>query len=503
VIWEPEAQMRVQVNGMGPGTIRKIVDGGILVHIDKFNLEVKLEIEAMQPFEQSTSRREKPTEASSKDEVISQIEELLGMTEAGLDVGTRDRNDNSNEGIETTHQSSSTMSQSAPVKPTSTLRIPPELLRSRRTLESLRFGLVPHGHIEELTLGFDSLQSWAISCFPDARNGMQSIHKVVGPFGTGKSHTMAVIRYLGAKHGYLTARVEVDGQHISLADPQKLLNAIYASLEGEQFQTETPILSLYEAAISRGFAPSSIEATRLFKLKDNLETISLLKRMGYIDKYDTVLEAVISGSDEYTATSVNSLLAKEPNIFNSQMKLRAPISRAVNERVYDFIEGLVTISHLAWVAGYRGIVLTIDEFEVEVNLDRSRKERVLDLLQVLGNYMQGDQTGMPSAPIAVFFGTVGQDSNPMDASIERTVQATAGSVYTLHTWSRDQRLELAQKIHELYQYSYGLIAPFSPKGASDVETILEKRGYDDSGLIRQFIKWYVALLDMLHGPPGS
>lgn len=497
-MWNPEEHMRVEVNGMGTGIIRKVMDGTVLVHIDKYNLEIELKQDAITPIVTSSTGT---SSQSSKDKVIEEIEDLLGMTEETSNSRLGSPSDEVN--AEDSYAVTPYVPSKSPVIEPQAPRMDSKMLQSRRTLESLRFGLVPHGHIEELTLGFSTLQRWVTTCFPGAREGRQSIHRIIGPFGTGKSHTMAVIRYLAAQRHYLTARVEVDGLHISLSDPQKLLNALCASLEGTQFQSETPILDLYEAAITQGSALYSAETIKLIKMKANLDTLSLLKRMGYIDKYDTTLEAVLSGSDEYTASYVNGLLAKEPNLFSSQLKLRAPISRSLVDRANDFIEGLITISHLAKAAGFSGLIVTIDEFEVESNLDRTRRERVMDLLDAIGQYMEGTNTKLPTAPLSLFVGTVGQESNEMDESVERIISASSGQTYTLSTWSREHRVDLARRIHELYQYSYGLTAPFSPKGAMEVEAILEKRGYDDSGLIRQFIKWYVALLDMLHGPPGS
>ena len=76
-----------------------------------------------------------------------------------------------------------------------------------KAIEALRFGLVPEEYIEELTIGFSSLKDWVLRRLPYAHNGRPQVSEITGPFGTGKSHTMAVIRYVARNEGYVTARV--------------------------------------------------------------------------------------------------------------------------------------------------------------------------------------------------------------------------------------------------------------------------------------------------------
>src|SRR5690606_6763301 len=98
--------------------------------------------------------------------------------------------------------------------------------------EALRFGLVPHAHLEELTIGIAQLDAWVTSRLPHTNGGAPKVSEVCGPFGTGKSHMMAVVRHAASKNNYLTARVEIDGQNVTLSDPERLLYALWSTLEG-------------------------------------------------------------------------------------------------------------------------------------------------------------------------------------------------------------------------------------------------------------------------------
>jgi hypothetical protein len=489
--WTPQVGMKVEVNGMGAGTIVKITPTGALVYIEKFRLQIDLQLDAMRPLEQKVMVPDK-TEMPKKDKTIDLIDEIIGAKDRPNKAAVI-----APDPVVSPKPAPKPAQEEERSFPAAPLDIP--LLQARKTLESLRFGLVPNGHIEQLTMGFSVIKEWALESFPD--KGVQRIHKVIGPYGTGKSHTMAVIRYLAEQAGYLVAKVEVDGNSISLSEPAKLLNALWNSLKGSDFETDAPLLGLFEKAIQNGYTSHSFANLKLAKYADNMATIQLLSRMGYTEQYQDMIEGVLNGSEEFTATEVNSKLSKEPNLFLPQMKLRSPVSRTVADRSHDFLESIVSCAVLSRMAGFKGLVITIDEFEVEVNVTKSKQTQLLELLEVIGSYMRGDNQSLPQSPLALYFGTLGQETNPGDAMLDLIVKETNGMIHRLGSWQKEQRLYLAEKIYGLYQLSYQLKAPYSAKIAEDVHQLMEKRGYDESGLLRQFIKWYVTFLDMLYGPP--
>ncbi|NLK52996.1 MAG: DUF2791 family P-loop domain-containing protein, partial [Syntrophomonadaceae bacterium] len=234
-----------------------------------------------------------------------------------------------------------------------------------RALESLRFGLVPEQYIEELTLGIEELNTWAQTCFARIMFNPRCGFEVNGPYGTGKSHTLALIRYLARKKGLLTARVEVDGQNVSLSNPAPLLYSLWNSLAENDLESENPLLNLYVKVIKRGNIPTSVINEDYDRIQNNIETIHTLMRTGYLDKYTHVVDAVISSSNEFTGRQAVKIITTEPNLDRSQIKLDNMIGHRVKERPYDFIESLAGHAMLAKLAGYKGLVVTIDEFETE------------------------------------------------------------------------------------------------------------------------------------------
>lgn len=368
----------------------------------------------------------------------------------------------------------------------------------REAIEALRFGLVPRSYIEDLTIGFEDLKEWVLGWFPEANQGEMSASEVSGPFGTGKSHTMEVIRHLANKNGYLTANVEVDGQNISLADPAKLLNALWKTLSGESFQSATPLLDLYIKFINQG---NPIPEDITTKIKDNLKAIRYLKVQGQLDKFSHLIEGLISNSEEYTASYVNNSIEQEIRNFRNQgYAFRPLIGIKTDERAIDFVQAIAGNALLSRILGFKGLVITIDEFEVEHNLDRIRLNRVSELLTVLTNYFAG-RGQFPKAPLALFLASVGQEGNVGDNLIKYMIEKTNGGFYALSPWANEQLILLAQKIHKLYCKSYAIDSLFNVSVAYATEKILQDKGFNDSGLIRAFIKTYVSLLDLQYGPP--
>ena len=98
----------------------------------------------------------------------------------------------------------------------------PDIQQRRAAVEALRFGLVPPSCIENVTAGFSYLERWILDRLPHLKGGAPTFSEVCGPFGTGKSHTMAVVRFVAEREGYATAQVEVDGRRISFSDPESL-----------------------------------------------------------------------------------------------------------------------------------------------------------------------------------------------------------------------------------------------------------------------------------------
>jgi len=448
-MWKPFKGLPVEIKDLGPGVIIKPTNKGALVAIEKLkNLQLDLSLDIMTPI------------IPERSDNGQNIQEQSAEPKADL---TKDK---------TKHL-------------------------IKKTIESLRFGLVPEYHIEDLTLGFEELSEWVNACFSECSKSEPCGFQISGPYGTGKSHTLAVIRYLARKNNFLTARVEVDGQNVSLSNAGVFLNNLWASLSENEIDSDNPLLSIYLKVIDKGIIPVT---TVTEKIKNNLKTIYNLKRNNNLDKCAHIVDAVISSSDEFNARDAILRICLECNVKKSAILLENMVSHRLGKRRYDFIESISGHAIIAKLAGYKGLIITIDEFETE-RIDKKVFQLVEEQLKVINQYFL-DETIYIKAPLGIFFATVGQEGNDGDPVLEKLVATNEQNRYNLRIWDKEHRIELAESIYKMYCMAYSLSCPFDSKLADSLEqTLAQKIQDNDSGLIRAFIKWYVGLMDIKYGPP--
>jgi hypothetical protein len=377
---------------------------------------------------------------------------------------------------------------------------PPAPPRGRTAIEALRFGLVPKAAIEELTIDYVRLADWVRAQLPAA--GRLAVSEVCGPFGTGKSHTMAVIRHVAGEAGYLTAKVEIDGHRVSLSDPKSLLAHMWPTLEGRNFKSPTPLIDMYRRAIERGCPPPTVVPPgdhRYDRIKLSYTTIAHVLRRGHLDSFASEIESVLCCDGEHTANDVSYRLTRVPNIDMGQILLRAIIGQGVRDRPYDFVEAIIGTAIVSKLAGFAGIVLTIDEFEIEDSLTTQRKERVTALLDALEDGLRG-KFGHPNAPLGLFFASVDAEGHIGDEVIQQLIQHTNGSRYTLASWPDSRLRELATCISSLYAETYPTRIPITD-GPAPTTVKRDNSAALSDDVIRAFIKRCVAGLDVAHGPP--
>lgn len=366
-----------------------------------------------------------------------------------------------------------------------------------KALEALRFGLVPESHLNLLTLGYDDMAGWIENCLPEQTT---CIHEICGPFGTGKSHTLTLIRQIALKQNYLVAQIEIDGQSNNLAAPQRLLYNIWLSLEGKDLSPETPLLDVYLKVIQKGYDSIPKDLRSLDPFPINFEYIREVKARQQVDYGADIIEEALSGSENITATQLKADLARLTGTKRNQIRLKPMTARGLNDKRVMFIQSLAGHALLAKEAGYNGLVVTIDEFEAHHNLNLPDRRKVHELITILEQYVQGD-TSIPRAPLAIFFGAVSQDGADKDPWLEDLVKNSGGKRYVLFPWSDADKRELANNIYDLYKSAYEISAA-SDEGLIDkTESLLENR--DQTGLIRSFIKFFMAVLDNQYGPGRS
>lgn len=367
-----------------------------------------------------------------------------------------------------------------------------------KALHSLRFGLVPHERLPELTYGFSDIEEWVLGCLPEGLNMRPKVAEVFGQYGTGKSHTMAVVRHIAKREGYVVARVEVDSKSISLSEPKTLLSNLWNNLEAHDLHSTTPLLDIYCRAMERGNPAPQFAPQGLDRIYFNYQTLELLKRRDLLEKYEVEYNAVLSCHDEITASDLHREVCRESAIhcLTDNPRVVPMIGHRVLERPYDFVEALFGNGLVCHLAGYKGLVVTVDEFEIE-HLGKNRWNRVVALIDALDKYLS-KQTNHGWAPVSLFFATLDIEGHIGDAVIDHLVEITDGEYYPLEEFEWESIGEIGLQIKKLYYETYGIS---DDQEGPDMEEIWEEILLD-SGKVRSFIKHYMAQLDAMFGPPN-
>ena len=354
---------------------------------------------------------------------------------------------------------------------------------------------MPSHAIEEMTVGLKTIREWIVNRLPGLSTHEATVSEVCGHYGTGKSHTMALIRQVAKNQNYVTAHVEINGKDVSLEDPEMLSSHLWKSLEAEGLVSDTPLVDIYLKAIERGANYPGISAGPINKTKDNYNTLKLLKKRGVLDNICYDYNCLVSCSNEITASELYKRVCSELTMtwFTDLPKVRRPISRMVRERPHDFMESLVGVAIVCKLAGFKGLVITIDEFEVQRLT--SKWDRVRDLILCLAEYFKG-KSDLPPSPLGIFFASVGSDGHLGDAIIDAMIKASGGGYYALSKFGEDECVAIGKNILGLYKDVHGVPPEYDQSLAKKIHRIFQ----DQEGHVRKFIKFYIATLDKLYGP---
>ena len=387
-----------------------------------------------------------------------------------------------------------------PDQPLDSTLVGADTLALRHDIEALRFGLVPSRSLPRTTIGYADTRRWALSRLPHENDGKPTFSQVRGAFGTGKTHVLSVVRHAAQEMNYLTAHVEVDGSRVTLGDPGQLLGAIWGSLTDGKAKSSTPLFDIYERAVGNGHHTITIAPVGIDRVQRAYDVVRALLRHDPSGTCRQTVEAIVASDPTYNASRANRVLRDVPTS-GYPLQISPMIGIKVAERPFDFIESLIGHTIVAERAGYAGIALTIDEFEVERSFSR-RWPRVESLLNVLIQYFNG-QLPHRDAPIGIFVATVGESEDGSDAALDRVVDAVGGDVHDVEPLSQSDIAKLSSNIIELYALAYGTSGDDPVAMANEIRHGFRSSDYAESGFTRALIKAVVARLDARHKPVRS
>jgi hypothetical protein len=312
-----------------------------------------------------------------------------------------------------------------------------------------------------------------------------------------------VIRDIAKEQGYLTSWIEVDGKNITFSRPETILQQIWSNLEGKDLITTTKLLDLHLKALERYGASVLNEKLKYFPRLANVNyAIRKIKNLDILDEYGHRIDCLLSSIPEETASSLKKEVSKEHYSLKF-IKIPPMIGLKVNSRPYDFLETIVGNTYLSQLAGYNGLIITVDEFEVE-NYCASRgsnnnSTRIKNLLNMLDKYAN-NMTSYPKAPLSIFIASVDESDNLGISSIAKSSHGGSKELKKMN--KHDLRL-LGEKIIDFYYRSNGIEQEIDTCIIDEVEDSFEEHHVLSTGYTRAYIKQLMYLLDYYHGPRGA
>ncbi|WP_028988246.1 BREX system ATP-binding domain-containing protein [Thermicanus aegyptius] len=379
------------------------------------------------------------------------------------------------------------------------LDVPKGNLSRKKTIEALRFGLVPQEEIERLTIGYGLLKEWVDFHLDRLEYSQPTVSVIHGPFGTGKSHALEITRYIAYQRGFLIASAEVDGQHISLAKPSKLFGEIARTLKGKDFETEIPLYELFFHTIHNGNPKP-----HLFRQEDwlgaNYDLIKQIQQTNLREELAEDVEKVLSGNDEVDSIRIiKDQIRKYPWFSGRGIEVMPVFTRS--SQVEEFLKALIGYAYLARLIGRKGLVITIDEVEVESSiLPPSERRKAIMLLDRLWSYFEDQKDEYPNAPFALIFATV-EDDSEINQVIDHLVEKSGGRPYELPYYKLDELIALGREITDLYKEAYFIPIENDTDLMQEIISRFADRIYQNNGVIRDFIKSFMHELDRRYGPP--
>jgi hypothetical protein len=240
-------------------------------------------------------------------------------------------------------------------------------LEARRTIEALRYGVVPSKRIRELNVGLDSECKSLYRAFDEVERVGGDVRVIIGEYGAGKSHFFELAAQEALKRNFLVASASLDVREVPPNRPQRIYNSLIRSLRYPDSQDTGTLVPLFDRILSE----PTLYASLLEKLRGTtfgtvLYNYSLM-RSSPGESLNLLLDW-ISGEKVYIKPVRDSLAIK-----SKEFPVRALSIMTTSADQYCYL-----LNGWGWLAnqvGYAGLAVLLDESEHYSLLNQRGQER--------------------------------------------------------------------------------------------------------------------------------
>ena len=246
-------------------------------------------------------------------------------------------------------------------------------IEARRTIEALRYGLVPAKRIRELSVGLDEEKESLQKAFAETKENGGDVRVVVGEYGAGKSHFFELAAQEALANNFIVATTSLDLREVPPNRPQRIYLSLMRSLRFPD-SDETGLTPLLEKIVA---LPNYAE------IQDDIkETFFATALHNYALMRETPNEALEELVDWMSGEKVFISDVRRNAAFKSkkfQIKSLSQLTTAADQYSY-LLNGW---GWLASQAGYAGLAVFIDESEHYSLLNQRGKEKADNFFKAL------------------------------------------------------------------------------------------------------------------------
>ncbi|MEJ7713430.1 MAG: BREX system ATP-binding domain-containing protein [Pyrinomonadaceae bacterium] len=239
---------------------------------------------------------------------------------------------------------------------------------ARRTIEALRYGVVPNRRISELSIGLERERQSIQEAFDEVERGGGDVRVVVGEYGTGKSHFFELSAQEALSRNFLVATASLDLREVPPNRPQRIYNALIRSLRYPDSPDAGTLVPLLDRILAQPTFFASLTAEQLHGtiFATALHNYSLMRSQPG-EALDLLLDW-ISGEKIVIKAVRDALVVKGK-------EFPVPALSQMTTTADQYCYMLNGWGWLAAQAGYAGLAVLIDESEHYSLLNQRGKER--------------------------------------------------------------------------------------------------------------------------------
>jgi hypothetical protein len=248
-------------------------------------------------------------------------------------------------------------------------------ISARRTIEALRYGVVPHKRIRELSAGLDAERESLHRAFDNVAEHGGDVRVILGEYGQGKSHFFELAAQEALEKNFLVAQTSLDLREVPPNRPQRIYNSLVRNLRYPDSSEVGTLTPLFDRVLSDAYVYAPLmEKIQGTEFSAALYNYSLLREKPG-EALDQLLDW-ISGEKIYISAVRKAMPAKQKDF-----PLRALSMMTTSADQYCYL-----LSGLGWIAqqaGYAGLAVLLDESEHYSLLNERGQERADNFFRAL------------------------------------------------------------------------------------------------------------------------